>query len=62
MQRAGVLTAYTGPGSSGFQPRTKNEMTYNVQRNADKKWMQLWMNNNKTANGMKHYKNQSLTF
>ena len=32
------------------------------KRNADKKYMQQGLINNSTAKGMKHYKNQSLTF
>ena len=43
-------------------PPWRAQVTYNIKRSADKKYMQQGMINNKTANGMKHYKNQSLTF
>ena len=58
--RAGVLSPHLQMRMR--QPRGRNEMTRaDIQREA-KGFVKQGVNNNKTANGMKHYKNQSLQY
>ena len=61
-QEAGVLDGGRNMLASRPLAAGKSERSYAQIRTEAKKWMQQGMNNNTSGLGMKHYKNQSLTF